>query len=68
MKANWDRRAKIIDYCVQVLDDRPSDHRTERGDARSHPPLSVGVTDETKVRYDGDFLISFYRGCVALKL
>jgi len=55
-KANWKRRAEIIDYCVQVLDDKPPDHRSESGDARSpHPPLSVGVSDEAKVRYDADF-------------
>ena len=67
-KANWKRRAEIIDYCVQVLDDGPPDHRSESGDARSHPPLSVGVTEEAKVRYDANFLISFNRGFVALKL
>jgi len=50
-KANWNRRAEIIDYCVQVLDDKPPDHRSESGDARPpHPPLSVGASDEAKYR------------------
>lgn len=51
-KANWKRRAEIIDYCVQVVDGaqvRQSDHRS--GDCGPHPPLSVGVSDEVKVRH-----------------
>ena len=51
-KANWKRRAEIIDYCVHVVDEaqvRQSDHHP--GDNGSHhPPLSVGLTDGTKVR------------------
>jgi len=52
-KANWKRRAEIIDYCVHVVDGaqvRQSDHRS--GDCGpQHPPLSVGVSDEVKVRH-----------------
>jgi len=51
-KANWKRRTEIIDYCVQVLDDRDtSDHLAESRDTR--PSLSASVTDDAKVRYDG---------------
>jgi hypothetical protein len=53
-KANWKRRTEIIDYCVQVLDDRDrpseSDHQVESGETRTHPSLSSGVAGEAKVR------------------
>ena len=63
-KANWKRRAEIIDYCVKVVDEaqvgHQSDHRAgdDGGDGvvarrpSSSSSLSVGVADETKVRYN----------------
>jgi hypothetical protein len=64
VKANWKRRAEIIDYCVKVVDDEArqagqnrSDHRAEVGDddrvtrrPSSSSSLSVGVANETKVQ------------------
>jgi hypothetical protein len=58
-KANWKRRAEIIDYCVQVMDEtqvRQSDQCSGDAGNHHHPPLSIGVTDETKV----DMIMGFH--------
>lgn len=51
-KANWKRRAEIIDYCVKVVDEAQQDSESDQqhpGAAKTHSSLPMGVTDEAKV-------------------
>jgi hypothetical protein len=51
VQANWKRRAEIIDYCVKVVDEAQVGQSDHRAGARPSSSLSVGGTDEAKVKH-----------------